>query len=108
MDTVQRKKYFQILDIGGYDACRSVHAEQNAIISASRKDMIDSTLYLVGVRKDTGEYEEDADSCQLCKKMIINAGIKQAIIRENKDRYKVVNVEDWIQNDELLQGKTTY
>ena len=70
--------------------------------------MIDSTLYLVGIRKDTGEYEEKADSCQLCKKMIINAGIKQVIIRENKEKYKIVDVEDWIENDELLEGKTTY
>lgn len=94
---------------GGYDACRSVHAEQNAIISASRKDMLDSVLYLVGVRKDTGEYEENADSCQLCKKMIINAGIKQIIIREKeKGKYKVVNIEEWIENDDLLAGKITY
>lgn len=63
-----------------------MHAEQNAIISASRKDMIDSKLYLVGVRKDTGEYEEDADSCQLCKKMIINAGIKEIIVKENSPK----------------------
>ena len=70
--------------------------------------MIDSTLYLVGIRKDTGDFEEDADSCQLCKKMIINAGIKQVIIRENKDKYRIVDVKEWIQNDELLEGKTTY
>jgi len=70
--------------------------------------MMDSVLYLVGVRKDTGEYEKDADSCQLCKKMIINAGIKQVIIREDNDRYKIVDVADWIENDELLEGKTTY
>ena len=70
--------------------------------------MIDSVLYLVGVRKDTGEYEEEADSCQLCKKMIINAGIKQVIIREDKSKYKIVNVEEWVENDELLDGKTTY
>jgi len=69
--------------------------------------MIDSTLYLVGVRKDTGEYEEDADSCQLCKKMIINAGIKEVIIKK-KDKYKIINVEDWIRNDDLLEGKITY
>lgn len=70
--------------------------------------MMDSVLYLVGVRKDTGEYEKEADSCQLCKKMIINAGIKQVIIREDNDRYKIVDVADWIENDELLEGKTTY
>ena len=34
-----------------YEACRSVHAEQNAIISASRQEMIGSTLYLVGIEK---------------------------------------------------------
>ena len=69
--------------------------------------MIDSVLYLVGVRKDTGEYEEDADSCQLCKKMIINAGIKEVIIKQ-KDKYKIIDVEDWIRNDDLLEGKITY
>lgn len=70
--------------------------------------MIDSVLYLVGIRKDTGEYEEEADSCQLCKKMIINAGIKQVIVRESKGKYKVIDVNDWIENDDLLEGKITY
>lgn len=71
--------------------------------------MIDAVLYLAGVRKDTGEYEENADSCQLCKKMIINAGIKQVIVREKgKNKYKVIDVNDWIDNDELLIGKITY
>ena len=68
--------------------------------------MIDSKLYLVGIRKDTGEYEEGADSCQICKKMIINAGIKEVIIRQNqKNGYKIINVEDWIENDDLLKRK---
>ena len=31
-----------------YELCRSVHAEANAIISASRRDMVGGTLYLVG------------------------------------------------------------
>lgn len=71
--------------------------------------MIDAVLYLAGVRKDTGEYEENADSCQLCKKMIINAGIKQVIVREKgKNKYKVIDVNDWIDKDELLEGKITY
>lgn len=71
--------------------------------------MIDSTLYLAGIRKDTGEYEENADSCQLCKKMIINAGIKQVVVRgKEKNEYKIVDVAEWIQNDDLLEGKITY
>ena len=67
--------------------------------------MIDSELYLAGIRKDTGEYEEGVDSCQQCKKMIINAGIKKIIIRINKNEYKVIEIEEWIQNDDLLERK---
>lgn len=104
-----KKKILPETRHGGYDACRSVHAEQNAIISASRKDMIDSKLYLVGKRKDTGEYEEEANSCQLCRKMIINAGIKEVIVKANNEQgYKIIEVKDWIENDDLLEGKTTY
>ena len=103
-----KKKLAPDVRHGGYDSCRSVHAEQNAIISASRKDMINSTLYLVGVRKDSNEYEEGASSCQLCRKMIINAGIKEVIVRSNKKDYVKIDVEEWIKNDDLLQGKITY
>ena len=39
-----------------YELCRSVHAEANAIISASRDKMIGSSLYLVGIEMDTGDY----------------------------------------------------
>ena len=104
-----KKKIFPEIRHGGYDACRSVHAEQNAIISASRKDMIDGTMYLVGIRKDTKEYEQGANSCQTCRKMIINAGIKEIIIKaENDNGYEIINVQEWIEKDDLLGGKTTY
>ena len=104
-----KKKIFPEIRHGGYDACRSVHAEQNAIISASRKDMIDGTMYLVGIRKDTKEYEQGANSCQTCRKMIINAGIKEIIIKaENDNGYEIINVQEWIEKDDLLEGKTTY
>src|SRR5574344_1746407 len=56
-----------------YEMCRSVHAEQNAIISAARKDMIGSTLYLVGLNYNDKTYVENANPCALCKRMIINA-----------------------------------
>ena len=45
-----------------YEICRSVHAEMNAIISASRKDMKGSTLYLVGVEPD-GSYTKNSEPC---------------------------------------------
>ena len=91
-----------------YELCRSVHAEQNAIIHASRDDMIGSTLYLVGKDAKTGEYVENASSCSMCKRMIINAGIEKVIIRNNKDRFTVVDVNDWILNDESINGVLGY
>lgn len=88
-----------------YELCRSVHAEQNAIISASRRDMIGSTLYLVGRDMTTGEFVEGASSCAMCKRAIINAGIERVIIRDTIDTYTVVDVADWIENDDSL-GET--
>ncbi len=103
-----KKKIYPDVRHGGYDACRSVHAEQNAIISAARKDMINSTLYLVGKRKDTNEYEQGSMCCQMCRKLIINSGIKEVIVRENKTEYNRVDVSDWINQDDLLNGKINY
>lgn len=93
---------------GGYDACRSVHSEQNAIISASREQMIGSTLYLVGYRTENHEYEEGAAPCLMCRKLIINAGIEKVIVRVDKQNYKVYEVNNWIKNDEFLNGQLTY
>lgn len=84
-----------------YELCRSVHAEANAIIHASRNDMIGSTLYLVGVNLD-GSYIENANSCAMCKRTIINSGIATVIIRDTKEDFRVIDVEDWIKNDESL------
>lgn len=93
---------------GGYDACRSVHSEQNAIINASRKDMMNSTLYLVGYRTEGHEYEEGAAPCLMCRKLIINSGIEKVIVRINKNDYNTYIVDDWVKNDEFLEGKLNY
>ena len=104
-----KKKFFPELRHAGYDACRSVHAEQNALISASRKDMLGATLYLVLYNSETNEYEIGANSCQMCRKLIINAGIKKVIVREkNKQEYKIIDIQEWIANDDLLEGKIIY
>jgi len=91
-----------------YEMCRSVHAEQNAIISASRKDMIGGTLYLVGKEVKTNEYVEKAMPCMLCKRFIINAGLEKIIIRDSKEEYRIINVKDFIINDESLEGVVGY
>ena len=86
-----------------YELCRSVHSEANAIISASRRDMIGATLYLVGKDAKTGEYVENANSCSMCKKLIVNSGIKNIIIRDSKDKFREINVEECIENDDSLE-----
>lgn len=88
-----------------YELCRSVHAEENAIISASRRDMIGATLYLVGRDMETGQFVEGASSCAMCKRAIINAGIEKVVIRNTIDDYTVVDVQSWIDNDDSL-GET--
>ncbi len=91
-----------------YELCRSVHAEANAIISASRRDMIGSTLYLVGRNVDDGEYVKNATSCSMCKRMVINAGIERVIVRDDREHYRTIYVADWIRDDESLQGVLGY
>ncbi len=86
----------------GYELCRSVHSEQNAIISAKRKDMIGSTLYLVGINKRNGMYVLDNMPCTLCKRMIINAGIEKVVMRDSKTEYRIEDVKNWIENDDTL------
>ncbi len=85
-----------------YELCRSVHSEANAIISASRKDMIGAALYLVGKDAKTKEYVRDANSCSMCKRLIINAGIAHVIIRESKDEHRIIDVKSWIEDDDSL------
>ena len=91
-----------------YELCRSVHAEQNAIISASRNELIDADLYMVGINAKTGEIEPKATSCMMCKRVVINSGIKRVIVREPDNKYTIYNVEDWISDDDSLNGKKGY
>lgn len=86
-----------------YELCRSVHAEANAIIAASRDEMIGATLYLVGRDARTGELVPDASSCAMCRRLIINAGIAEVVIRNTPDRWTRVDVRrEWVETDDSL------
>ena len=91
-----------------YELCRSVHAEANAIISASRGEMLGSTMYLVGKEMDTGEYVKNSNSCSMCKRMMINAGIEKVYIRDTRDSYREIPIRDWVEDDESLAGTFGY
>jgi dCMP deaminase len=76
---------------GDYSDCPAVHAEQNAMLSASRQEMIGSTMYLYGQEisdeqiTESSPYKEkqaikiNAEPCPICKRMIKNAGISKII-----------------------------
>ncbi|MBQ8474281.1 MAG: cytidine deaminase, partial [Clostridia bacterium] len=88
--------------------CRSVHAEQNAIISASRDRMIGATLYLACIDSKTGELVGDVMCCMMCKRTVINAGIETVVIKTGENDYKTVKVRDWILDDDSLSGVFGY
>ena len=85
-----------------YELCRSVHAEANAIISASRRECIGATIYLVGKEASTGKILGDATSCSMCRRMIINAGIERVVIRKTETEFSIVPVRQWIEEDDSI------
>ena len=85
-----------------YNQCKAVHAEQNAIISASRREMIGSALYITGLNAD-GTYVENPAPCALCKRMIINAGIEKVYIRTGLTSFKTFLVDAWT-TDDIIGG----
>lgn len=85
-----------------YELCRSVHAEANAIISASRRDMLDATLYLVGRDAKSGELLHDTTSCSMCRRQIINAGIARVVARIGEEDFTITDVNEWILKDDSI------
>ena len=85
-----------------YELCRSVHAEANAIISAARRDMMGATLYLAGKDAQTGAINPDTTPCAMCRRLIINAGIRRVVCRVGEGEYTVTDVDEWIKNDDTI------
>ena len=61
------------------EKCISVHAEENAIISASRREMQGATLYLWGMDVETGKELPTPEPCLQCWRRIHNAGIVRVV-----------------------------
>lgn len=91
-----------------YELCRSVHSEANAIIAASREQMLGATLYMACVEPENGLLVSGTNSCMMCKRMIINAGISKVVIRDDRVNFRVIDVADWIENDDSLDGTLGY
>lgn len=91
-----------------YELCRSVHSEANAIIAAPRENMLGASLYLCCTNPESGEVIGGVDSCLMCKRMIINAGIERVYIREDSENYREVETAFWVNNDDSLSGAFGY
>jgi dCMP deaminase len=69
-----------------YETCRSIHAEQNAIIQAGEDNCVGSAIYVFG-------HEQ---VCILCKRFILNAGIVRVLLQKDRDsRILEINPQDW-------------
>ena len=86
-----------------YELCRSVHAEANAIISASRREVLGATLYMACQDPKSGALLPGSTSCSMCRRLIINAGIARVVIRDTPTEYRVIDVQrEWIDQDDSL------
>lgn len=91
--------------------CRAVHAECNAIIAASREQMRHATMYVYGYDRETKQLDNPVNSCSMCRRMIINAGIDTVIYADANIglysdsapyRARVVQTITWIMDEEEL------
>jgi dCMP deaminase len=79
-----------------YELCRSVHAEQNAIINAARAgvSLLGGDMYIFGSEAEGGA-PVNAFPCYICKKMMINSGLNRVICSTADGRFLVFRIEDW-------------
>ena len=96
-----------------YELCRSVHAEQNAIINAARAgvSLLSGDMYIFGENRLTGK-ALFAFPCYICKKMIINAGLNRIIVSsEGAEKYQIFSTHDWItewQANDIIDDRYKY
>ena len=93
----------------GVHVHRAATAEEaNAIIAASRENMLGASLYMCCTDPRTGAVMPSTNSCMMCKKLIINAGISTVYIRDTALEFREIPVTDWITDDDSLSGALGY
>ncbi len=89
-----------------YELCRSVHAEMNAVINAARAgvSLLGGTMYIYGEDVKTGKIV-DAYPCKMCRRVIINAGLKRVVIRCADGSIKSFDVSDWVAEESDMEAQ---
>lgn len=84
----------------GYDYCPAVHAEENSIANAARNgsSVLNGVLYLYGIDAKTGK-PVPGMPCSRCKRIIINSGIKEVVVLDEKDNIVHIDVREWMKED---------
>lgn len=82
-----------------YELCRSVHAEMNAVIHASRQQTLGATLYLYGTDVATSQPIVNPECCLLCQRVIINAGIESVVVQGENGTINKTMVAEWVNNE---------
>lgn len=88
-----------------YELCRSVHAEMNAVIHASRAQTLGGTLYLAGIEAESGLPTVNPEPCLLCRRVIINAGIVAVIVQPRGRSITRLDVQHWIDAENQAAAK---
>ena len=70
--------------------------------------MLGATLYMACVDPSDGSIVPGTTSCMMCKRLVINAGISQVVVRDTADEYRVIDAETWIEDDDSLSGVFGY
>lgn len=96
-----------------YEMCRSVHAEQNAIINAARSgtSLLGGDMYIYGHIQADKSIVLDAFPCFICKKMLVNCDLKRVICSLKEGGYKVFEVADWVKEwseNDIIDDKFQY
>jgi len=94
------KEILNLPHYSGYDYCPAVHAEENAVINAARNgnSVIDGTLYLYGIDVKTNKPVAGMP-CPRCKRVLINAGIKEVVTIDESGNITKYDVRNWIEED---------
>jgi dCMP deaminase len=94
------KEILNLPHYSGYDYCPAVHAEENAVINAARtgNSVIDGTIYLYGIDVKTNKPVAGMP-CPRCKRVLINAGIKEVVTIDESGNITKYDVRSWIEED---------
>ena len=70
--------------------------------------MLGATLYMSCVDPSNHSLVMGTNSCMMCKRQVINAGIAYVVVRDDKENFRVIDVNEWIENDDSLVGDFSF